>query len=122
MVCPTCGTAGSPQSDTCPECGTAFETTAVTELPTQSQTPGESQFVPDEALAHLPLLGDRYKRLKLLGKGGMGEVYKAHDIVQDRLVALKTIRQDLARRPEVRERFLKEVKLAQDVTHPNVVR
>jgi len=68
------------------------------------------------------LLADRYEILELLGQGGMGAVYKAHDIELERLVALKLIRPDLASNPEILRRFKQELILAREVTHRNVIR
>ncbi len=67
-------------------------------------------------------LGGRYDLLDLLGTGGMGAVYRARDRELDEIVALKVIRDDLARDPEMIERFRREVKLARRVTHTNVAR
>jgi len=68
------------------------------------------------------LLADRYGILALLGQGGMGAVYKAHDTELERLVALKLIRPDLASNPEILRRFKQELILAREVTHRNVIR
>ena len=68
----------------------------------------------------------RYTVLKLLGSGGMGEVYQAWDQVLAAPVALKIIRPALAGDPiaaqQATERFRRELRLARQVTHPNVVR
>jgi serine/threonine protein kinase/tetratricopeptide (TPR) repeat protein len=68
------------------------------------------------------MLGDRYEVLQLLGEGGMGAVYKAKDRELDRIVALKVIRPELARQPEIHQRFKQELILARQVTHKNVIR
>ncbi|MDB4958677.1 MAG: protein kinase [Myxococcales bacterium] len=60
--------------------------------------------------------------LELLGTGGMGDVYRAHDRELDELVALKVIHADLAADPILIARFRHEVKLARRVTHTNVAR
>jgi Tol biopolymer transport system component len=58
----------------------------------------------------------------LLGEGGMGQVYRAHDGALDETVALKFIHPHLAERRESLDLFKREVKLARAVTHPNVCR
>ncbi len=67
----------------------------------------------------------RYKILELIGKGGMGAVYKGLDPVLDRLVALKTIRLDFVASSqeisELKERLLREAKAAGRLSHPNIV-
>jgi eukaryotic-like serine/threonine-protein kinase len=68
------------------------------------------------------LLAERYDVLELLGTGGMGAVYRAHDRELDELVALKLIHPQLAASPRFVERFRREVKLARRVTHRNVAR
>jgi tetratricopeptide (TPR) repeat protein/predicted Ser/Thr protein kinase len=68
------------------------------------------------------VLADRYELLHLLGRGGMGAVYKARDTELDRIVALKLIRPELARNPEILRRFKQELILARQVTHKNVIR
>ncbi|MCW8983739.1 MAG: serine/threonine protein kinase, partial [Thermoanaerobaculales bacterium] len=67
-------------------------------------------------------LGDRYRIEEGLGFGGMGAVYRAHDLELDRVVALKVIRPHLADDPNVLQRFKQEIILAREVTHRNVVR
>jgi eukaryotic-like serine/threonine-protein kinase len=62
-----------------------------------------------------------YRIEKLLGEGGMGAVYLAHDDKLDRAIALKTMRPEIAAQPGAVERFLREAKAAAKVTHDNVV-
>ena len=61
-----------------------------------------------------------FKIEKLLGKGGMGVVYRARDVRLDRPVALKVLRADLTANPDRRRRFLQEAKAASAVTHPSI--
>lgn len=58
----------------------------------------------------------------LLGRGGMGEVYRADDLKLGQPVALKFLPRDVERDPEWLERFLAEVRMSLRVTHPNVCR
>jgi tetratricopeptide (TPR) repeat protein/TolB-like protein len=67
-------------------------------------------------------LGTRYVIEAVLGEGGMGMVYKATDRELNRTVALKMIRPELGSRPEILDRFKREILLASQVTHKNVVR
>ena len=68
-----------------------------------------------------PLLG-RFRLLRRLGHGGMGDVWQAADLQLRTTVALKTIRRNLADRPEIVEMMRQEVLLARKVSHPNVCR
>lgn len=64
----------------------------------------------------------RYELIALLGQGGMGNVYKARDVVLGEVVALKTLKPELIDHATAVERFRAEVKLARRVTHRNVAR
>ena len=66
--------------------------------------------------------GDRYEILELLGEGGMGRVYKAWDRELEKVIALKTIRGEKAKSPEILKRFKQELLLARKITHKNVIR
>jgi serine/threonine protein kinase/Flp pilus assembly protein TadD len=68
------------------------------------------------------ILGGRYEITKLLGMGGMGAVYKTHDIEVERSVGLKVIRPELAGNPAILARFKQELILARQVTHKNIIR
>ncbi|NGX49792.1 MAG: Serine/threonine-protein kinase PknD, partial [Candidatus Anoxychlamydiales bacterium] len=63
----------------------------------------------------------RYKIEKSIAKGGMGEVLLAYDTVAKRHVALKKIREDLAKKDVVIKRFLREAKIASTLSHPSIV-
>ena len=67
-------------------------------------------------------LGGRYELLQLLGRGGMGIVYKARDKVSGDTVALKLLDPQIASNPGLVERFKSELRLARKVTHKNVCR
>ena len=68
------------------------------------------------------LLAGRYRILRLIGRGGMGEVYEAEDLELRAPVALKLVLPEIAAQPEILDRFKREVLLARQVTHPNVCR
>jgi serine/threonine protein kinase len=67
------------------------------------------------------LAGGRYRTEEVLGRGGMASVYLARDGELDRPVAVKVLAEHLADTPGFRERFLREAKLAAQLSHPNVV-
>ncbi|MEX1013152.1 MAG: serine/threonine-protein kinase PknD [Waddliaceae bacterium] len=62
-----------------------------------------------------------YQILKLIGKGGMGEVLLAYDTRVGRRIALKKIRGDLVEHPHIQNRFLKEAKITAQLTHPSII-
>jgi serine/threonine-protein kinase len=62
---------------------------------------------------------ERYRIVSMLGKGGMGEVYRAHDLMLDVPVAIKFVRSADA---QLRTQLIREVRLAREVTHPTVCR
>lgn len=66
-------------------------------------------------------LAGRYSVERELGRGGMATVYLARDIRLDRLVAISVLLPELAVRPELRERFLRETRTAAAFSHPNIV-
>ena len=68
------------------------------------------------------ILGERYRIIGLLGRGGMGEVYRADDLKLGQPVALKFLPAKLASEPAWLDRFYAEVRLARGVSHPNVCR
>ncbi|HLJ79485.1 MAG TPA: protein kinase [Acidobacteriaceae bacterium] len=68
------------------------------------------------------VFANRYEIVALLGEGGMGAVYKARDLELDREVALKVIRPELSRNPEILQRFKQELILARQVTDRNIIR
>jgi eukaryotic-like serine/threonine-protein kinase len=65
----------------------------------------------------------RYEIQGILGRGGMGVVYRAHDRDLDDAVAIKTLRSEaLSADPSLLDRFKQEIRLARRITHPNILR
>jgi hypothetical protein len=77
---------------------------------------GRERFVPGT------LLSERYRIVALVGKGGMGEVYRADDLKLGQTVALKFLPESLTGNEEALKRFHSEVRLARQISHPNVCR
>src|SRR4051812_29878650 len=86
--------------------------------PAGPDTPGEQ----DRGPGLLPVPGQlgRYRILSLLGQGGMGSVYLAHDTSLDRRVALKVPRPEVAADPRSLERFKREARAAAQLRHPHI--
>src|SRR6185503_14391428 len=87
-----------------------------TSTSSSSSIPEEGRFVPGT------LLGGRYRIIALLGRGGMGEVYRATDLTLGQSVALKFLPEEASRNQRLLERFHGEVRVARQVSHPNVCR
>jgi eukaryotic-like serine/threonine-protein kinase len=91
-----------------------------------SRAPSGTDFVATQIesgfLAPLQVLAGRFKLIRFLAKGGMGEVYEAEDQELQERVALKLVRPELLLDPNNLQRFKREVHLAKNVTHPNVCR
>src|SRR5206468_1431366 len=81
--------------------------------------PGHSTSVATSVTAG-PLIAG-FEILDELGRGGMGIVYKAHQLAPDRLVAIKVIRKDRLVHLDGVKRFRREAQAAMRLAHPNVV-
>src|SRR5581483_2703809 len=119
LSCPSCGkplASGAPRG-LCEEC------LLKAGFPTDSQTnagPSTPRFVPpkpEELAAKFPQL----EILELLGRGGMGAVYKARQKQLDRIVALKILPPGIGEEPAFAERFAREARALARLNHPNVV-
>ncbi|MCB1082813.1 MAG: protein kinase, partial [Simkania sp.] len=69
----------------------------------------------------LPKKIGKYDLIRLIGKGGMGEIFLAKDPVCEREVALKRILEKLIRYPTIKKRFLSEAKIAAQLAHPSII-
>ena len=151
MRCPSCSSEIPDASRFCPACGTpvdsSSEVTLVDDMlgnegetlapPTPrrplshraSRTPSSSatslsssdvigggRFAPGQVIA------DRYRVVALAGRGGMGEVYRAEDLKLSQMVAIKFLPASLSKDAGALARFHSEVRIARQVSHPNVCR
>ena len=76
--------------------------------------------MPDQLTLLRAALTGRYEVERELGRGGMGTVFLARDVKHDRLVAIKTLRPELASAIAT-ERFLKEIRFTARLTHPHIL-
>jgi serine/threonine protein kinase len=88
-----------------------------------SRTSSSAEFLINEG-RFLPgrLIAGRYRIIALLGKGGMGEVYRADDLTLGQTVAMKFLPDEATSNEGLLERFRNEVRIARRVSHPNVCR
>lgn len=84
--------------------------------PQQTSTNAPERLAPGEVLC------GRFRILNFIAAGGMGEVYKAEDLLLDRIVALKFLPKELTEDQDSLERFLHEAKAASALNHPNICR
>ena len=130
FACPSCTAENSEASKFCSECGAAlkleYEATVMHGIADHAMD-GSADSSPSDSSHHgrfLPgtKVADRYRIVSLVGKGGMGEVYRADDLKLGHTVALKFLPKDLAEDPQRLEYFHSEVRLTRQISHPNVCR
>jgi serine/threonine protein kinase len=141
--CSSCGTELSDGVRFCSGCGapaantddmaTLDFATATSPLPPRlpSKSSSKSSSRPSSSAEYLlnegrflpgRLVASRYRIIALLGKGGMGEVYRADDLTLGQAVAMKFLPDEAGRDEGLLERFRNEVRMARRVSHPNVCR
>jgi serine/threonine protein kinase len=133
--CSDCGSPATPGEATV-LVGTAFAPTVPASEPpptpaylaARGQAPSPPP-IPASPLTSLPpmripmgtVLSGTYAVQGVLGEGGMGVVYRAHDRVLDRIVAVKCLHSNLAGDAEIRRRFIREARVLRTFSHPHVV-
>jgi hypothetical protein len=136
-TCPSCKRSVAANVLICPNCGAVLSDTS---LPTEVLPPSKqreaprpderrkqsSQSVADSAdgarFATGTMLTERYRIVSLLGRGGMGEVYKAEDLKLKQIVALKFLPEAITQDGAALARFHNEVRITRQISHPNVCR
>ena len=122
--CPTCAADVPEQSRFCFVCGAAIAPSA-SMAATIGVAPATTPLPSNIDEGRFPVgtvLAERYRILGLIGQGGMGEVYRANDLKLGQPVALKFLPEATARNPQLLARFHAEVRIARQVSHPNVCR
>src|SRR5437763_7388880 len=127
-TCPACAHACPDGGRYCPFCSAPLDATSAETAvmgsgigpgaPSLSSTSSvdEGRFLPGTVVA------GRYRVAGLLGRGGMGEVFRATDLTLGQAVALKFLPETTASDERALARFYNEVRIARQVTHPNVCR
>jgi Protein kinase domain len=121
IACPACSAQLPPSARRCSSCGASLPQPAES-TPTEFMPPPPSAHPDDERFPPGTLIAERYRIAGQLGLGGMGEVYRATDLVLRQPVALKFLPEAVGANHPVLERFLNEVRIARQISHPNVCR
>jgi tRNA A-37 threonylcarbamoyl transferase component Bud32 len=136
IQCPKCSADNSDDSRFCKSCAEPLSSLSqaptvaapegdIAPAPVQSPRVGRivsSDSVPAGGFTPGTILADRYRIIGLLGRGGMGEVYRADDLKLGQPVALKFLPPALADDSVRRERFFAEVRITRQLSHPNICR
>ena len=123
--CPSCAKEVISDVDTCPSCGASLDGDATRRLLRQKKPVSKSQSfdsIDNSRFVAGAILAERYRIVGLLGKGGMGEVYRAEDLRLGQPVALKFLPDHLMNDGAALARFHREVRVARRVSHRNVCR
>ena len=118
--CATCSSVLTPGQRYCGSCGAPVSPSSA--LPTVNLPSGAAPASDRERFVPGTVLAGRYRIVGLLGRGGMGEVYRADDLKLGQPVALKFLSDKFASDRGLVERFYAEVRHARQVSHPNVCR
>ena len=132
MNCPSCRQEIRNEASACPSCGFSFDDAT---RPLEPAGPGPTKASPKESRSSPSLdsfddarfvpgtmVAERYRIVGLLGRGGMGEVYRADDLKLGQPVALKFLPDHLLSDGAALARFHREVRIARQVSHHNVCR
>ncbi len=135
MRCVACQTPIPEASSSCPFCGVAVVDHAAATVvsapgspaspppsPRSSRPVSSSSSVDGARFVPGAMLLERYRIVGLLGRGGMGEVYRAEDLKLGQVVALKFLPASISQDAAALARFHREVRIARQVSHPNVCR
>jgi tetratricopeptide (TPR) repeat protein len=87
-----------------------------------NEAPDEKETATLSRWPEAPIVAGRFRIVRKIGEGGMGEVYEAEDLQLKEHVALKMIRPELASNPQIAERFKREILLGKRIANPHVCR
>jgi len=115
VTCPSCRFDATVDARFCPRCGTPLaHSDSGAPSATRTISSADRGFIPGRTVA------GRYRLIEIVGRGGMGVVFKAEDTRLRRTVALKLLPDGYGQSSEARERFLREARSAAILDHPNI--
>ena len=132
MRCPACQSQQPDGARSCSVCGKTLVTapepvggdTLGASLPASAVEVADStlEFAPAAVLREGMVFAGRYEIQAIIGRGGMGTVYRARDRHLEEIVALKLILPQLVPMGGILERFKHEIRLARQLSHPNIIK
>ena len=133
LVCSVCESENPDRAVSCSRCGAELRrpqatvpgaplAAAVAPFPSTAPPPAATPPQGGSAIVIGALVDGKYRVESVLGEGGMGVVYLAHDVNTDTKVVIKALLPELAENPEFRERVRGEARALAHIDHPNVVR
>jgi serine/threonine-protein kinase len=129
FVCPRCRTSFADPSRFCRECGADMTRASALEAAAQSASSSSSSEVPsaDRRLTDSnaqwlgKIVDGRYRVVEVIGRGGMGVVYRVEHLRMGKVAAMKVLHRDLIGDPEVVQRFEREAAAVSKLHHPHTV-
>lgn len=127
VKCSACGEVNPGGLAACRKCGAPLPVVRVQASQPDQPAPSAPEPRPQDALQAVffkrgQVVANRYTVLEMIGRGGMGCIYKVHDNVLKEEVALKTLLPQFVKDKMVVERFYNEARIARNLSHPNIVR
>lgn len=116
VKCPRCEFVNQEGTDACSRCGSSLPRVRTGPSNPPAASPNTVVFRPGQVIA------GRYTVIGMIGRGGMGCIYRVRDNVLQEDVALKTLLPQFAREKMVVDRFFNEARIARGLSHPNIVR
>jgi serine/threonine-protein kinase len=131
-VCPRCRSSFGEPCRFCPECGADMQRASALDHAARSEgfsktspswsSPDADRRLTESNQAWLGKVVDgRYRVIEVVGRGGMGVVYKVEHLRMGKIAAMKVLHRDLANDPEVVQRFEREATAVSRLNHPNTV-
>lgn len=116
VKCPKCDYTNSTDEPVCTRCRTILPRVSM------DDTPNEQRDLRQIMFRRAQIIANRYTVIEMIGKGGMGCIYRVHDNTLNEEVALKTLLPQFVRDKLVVERFYNEARIARQLSHPGIVR
>jgi serine/threonine protein kinase len=122
VKCPKCGATNAGGQATCAQCGGALPQVRVQSSGSGGRPKSHSSRPGHQTFHKGQIVANRYTILDVIGRGGMGCIYKVYDNTLKEEVALKTLLPQYVQDKLVVDRFFNEARIARQLSHPGIVR